>query len=150
MKSVAVVPGIDGRKMSKSYGNTIGIFDEGKQLANRVKRIVTDSTPLEAPKNPDTDNVFALIRLFASAEQQSAIREAYLRGGYGYGHAKKVLIELITEYFGEARERRRALLKDMDYVRDVLRQGAVNARTRAESCMDKVRELTGLMTTYRV
>ncbi|MDE2827534.1 MAG: tryptophan--tRNA ligase [Bacteroidota bacterium] len=150
LESVAVVPGIDGRKMSKSYGNTIGIFDEGKQLANRVKRIVTDSTPLEAPKNPDTDNVFALIRLFASAEQQSEIREAYLRGGYGYGHAKKVLIELITEYFGEARERRRALLNDMDYVRDVLRQGAINARIRAESCMDKVRELTGLMTTYRV
>ena len=148
IKQVAVVPGIDGRKMSKSYDNTIGIFDEGKQLKRRIQRIVTDSTPLEAPKDPDTDNVFALIRLFASEELQSEIREAYQRGGYGYGHAKKVLHELITEYFAEAREKRRELLKDLDYVQDVLRQGSVNARKRAVDCMEKVRELTGLITTY--
>ncbi|MCY4160180.1 MAG: tryptophan--tRNA ligase [Bacteroidetes bacterium] len=149
VKNVAIVPGIDGRKMSKSYDNTIGIFDEGKELDRRIKRIVTDSTPLEAPKDPDTDNVFALIRLFASEEQQSEIREAYQCGGYGYGHAKKVLTGLITEYFGDARERRRELLKNPDYIQDVLRQGGINARQRAEACMDKVRELTGLMTTYQ-
>jgi len=150
VKNVAIVPGIDGRKMSKSYGNTIGIFDEGKELSRCVKRIVTDSTPLEDPKDPDTDNVFALIRLFAPEEQQSEIREAYQRGGYGYGHAKKVLIELITEYFADAREKRRELLKDPDYILDVLREGGINARRRSEICMDKVRELTGLMTTYTV
>ncbi|MXZ18765.1 MAG: tryptophan--tRNA ligase [Rhodothermaceae bacterium] len=150
MKNVAIVPGIDGRKMSKSYDNTIGIFEEGKALTSRIKRIVTDSTPLEDPKDPDQDNVFALIRLFASEEQQAEIREAYQRGGYGYGHAKSVLTRLITEYFAPAREKRRELLKDPDYVRDVLRQGGINARERAEACMNKVRELTGLMTTYRV
>lgn len=149
-EQVAIVPGIDGRKMSKSYDNTIGIFDEGKALNRRIKRIVTDSTPLEDPKDPDHDNVFALIRLFASDGQQQEIREAYQRGGYGYGHAKNVLTELITDYFAEARERRRELLKHPDYVRDVLRQGGIHARERAEACMDKVRELTGLITTYRV
>jgi len=148
MKQVAIVPGIDGRKMSKSYNNTIGIFDEGKQLSGRIKRIVTDSTPLEDPKNPDKDNVFFLIRLFASKDLQSEIREAYLCGGYGYGHAKTELTRLITEYFAEAREKRRELLRDPDYVLDVLREGGKNARKRAESCMLKVRELTGLMTTY--
>ncbi len=150
MKDVAIVPGIDGRKMSKSYANTIGIFDEGKQLKDRIMRIVTDSTPLQDPKDPDQDNVFALIRLFASEEQQSEIREAYQRGGYGYGQAKKVLIELVTDYFAEAREKRRELLKDPDYIQDVLYQGGINARERAESCMEKVREITGLITTYKV
>ncbi len=150
IENVALVPGIDGRKMSKSYGNAIGIFDEGKQLSQRIKSIVTDSTPLEDSKNPDKDNVFALIRLFASEQQQTEIREAYLRGGYGYGHAKKVLTDLITEYFADARERRRELLKDPDYVQDVLRQGGINARERAEVCMEAVRELTGLITTYKV
>ncbi len=150
MKEVAIVPGIDGRKMSKSYENTIGIFDEGKELKDRIMRIVTDSTPLQDPKDPDQDNVFALIRLFASEEQQSEIREAYQRGGYGYGHAKKVLIELVTEYFAEAREKRRELLKDPDYIQDVLYQGGMNARKQAENCMEKVRELTGLITTYKV
>ena len=150
MENMALVPGIDGRKMSKSYNNTIGIFDEGKRLNQRIKRIVTDSTPLEDPKDPDTDNVFALIRLFASDEKQSEIREAYQQGGYGYGHAKKVLTELITDYFAGAREKRRELLKDLDYVRDVLHQGGINARKRAEVCMEIVRELTGLVTTYKV
>ncbi len=148
MKNVDIVPGVDGRKMSKSYSNTIGIFDEGKELSRRIKRIVTDSTPLEDPKNPDQDNVFALIRLFATEDLQSEIREAYQRGGYGYGHAKAELTKLITNFFGEAREKRRELLKNPDYVLDVLRQGGKNAQKRAEICMSKVRELTGLITTY--
>ena len=146
--NVAVVPGVDGRKMSKSYKNTIGIFDEGRELSRRIKRIVTDSTPLEKPKNPDTDNVFALIKLFAPDDKCQELREAYLKGGYGYGHAKKELEQLILNYFGEARERRRDLLAHEDYVLDVLRQGAVNARERAKACMERVRELTGLITTY--
>ena len=147
--NVAIVPGIDGRKMSKSYGNTIGIFDEGRVLSHRIRRIVTDSTPLHAPKNPDTDNVFALLRLFATDDKREEIREAYLKGGYGYGHAKKELEQLILNYFGEARERQRDLLAHPDYVFDVLRQGAINARERANACMERVRELTGLITTYQ-
>lgn len=145
---VAVVPGLDGRKMSKSYGNTIGIFDEGKELKRKVMSIVTDSTPLEAPKDPDADNVYALIKLFADSATRSRIADAYRAGGYGYGHAKKELLKLITDYFAEARERRRELEKRPDYVMDVLRAGGNAARDRAESLMSRVREQTGIVTTY--
>ncbi|AEN73745.1 tryptophanyl-tRNA synthetase [Rhodothermus marinus SG0.5JP17-172] len=149
-EEVAVVPGIDGRKMSKSYGNTIGIFDEGKTLRKKVMSIVTDSTPLEAPKDPDRCNVFALIKLFADEETRNRIAEAYRRGGYGYGDAKKELIRLIDEHFAEARERRRELLKHPDYVIDVLREGARKGRRRAQEMMEQVRDLVGLnYATYR-
>ncbi len=148
LDDVAVVPGVDGRKMSKSYGNTIGIFDEGKTLKKNVMSIVTDSTPLEAPKDPDKDNVFALIKLFADVDKQAEIAEAYRAGGYGYGHAKKELIALITDYFGEARERRRDLIAHPDYVLDVLRDAGRRGREKAESYMERVREVTGLLTTY--
>ena len=97
LESVAVVPGVDGRKMSKSYGNAIGLFDEGKALKKQVMSIVTDSTPLEAPKDPEADNVFALIKLFADDAKQEEIAAAYRAGGYGYGHAKKELLGLITD-----------------------------------------------------
>lgn len=148
LDDVAVVPGIDGRKMSKSYGNTIGIFDEGKDLKKKVMSIVTDSTPLEDPKDPESDNVFGLIKLFADADTRNRIAEAYRAGGYGYGHAKKELIELINDHFGEARERRRQLASRPDYVMDVLREGGRQARLRAEEYMAKARERTGLITTY--
>jgi tryptophanyl-tRNA synthetase len=148
LDEVAVVPGIDGRKMSKSYDNTIGIFDEGKELKKKVMSIVTDSTPLEDPKDPDSDNVFALIRLVASPEKREEIAASYRQGGYGYGHAKKELLSLLTEYYAEARERRRELEQRPDYVLDVLRQGGIAARDRAESFMERVREQTGLLTTY--
>ncbi|MGK7370049.1 MAG: tryptophan--tRNA ligase, partial [Candidatus Halalkalibacterium sp. M3_1C_030] len=116
VKSVAVVPGIDGRKMSKSYGNTIGIFDEGKTLKKKVMSIETDSTPLDKPKDPEACNVFALIKLFAEKEKRKEIAGKYRAGGYGYGHAKKELLGMITEYFAEARERRKELKKNEDYV----------------------------------
>lgn len=147
LEDVAVVPGTDGRKMSKSYGNTIGIFDEGSVLKKKVMSIVTDSTPLEEPKDPNADNVFALIRLFATPEKTEEIASAYRAGGYGYGHAKKELLGLITEGFAEARERRKALAERPDDVLDVLRDGARRARTRAQSYMERVRALTGLLTT---
>ena len=150
LDDVAVVPGVDGRKMSKSYGNTIGIFDEGKVLKKKVMSIVTDSTPLEDPKDPDADNVFALIKLFAGAETRERIAASYRAGGYGYGHAKKELIRLIDDYFGEARERRKELAERPDYVMDVLREGGRQARARAEEYMVRARELTGLITTYDV
>ncbi|MBN8587020.1 MAG: tryptophan--tRNA ligase [Rhodothermia bacterium] len=145
LEDVAVVPGLDGRKMSKSYGNTIGIFDEGQVLKKKVMSIVTDSTPLEEPKDPEKDNVFAMIRLFASAEKQAEIAEAYRAGGFGYGHAKKELLSLINAYFGEAREKRHTLALQPDFVRDVLREGAKKATATAEAYMMRVREAVGLM-----
>ncbi|MEQ8525511.1 tryptophan--tRNA ligase [Gracilimonas sp.] len=145
VESVAVVPGIDGRKMSKSYGNTINIFAEGKALKKRVMSIETDSTPLEEPKDPETDNVFALIKLFADKSTQKQIADKYKAGGYGYGHAKKELLGMIEEYFAEARERRHKLAENLDYVHDVLREGGKKARERAESVMEPIREVTGIV-----
>lgn len=148
LDEVAVVPGLDGRKMSKSYHNTIGIFDEGKELKKKVMGIVTDSKALEEPKDPDTDNVFALIKLFADTEKQEEIAANYRAGGYGYGHAKKELLTLITDYFAEAREKRKELVQHPDYVKDVLREGGKNGRERAELYMKRVRDAVGLLTTY--
>ncbi|MGB1049529.1 MAG: tryptophan--tRNA ligase [Rhodothermales bacterium] len=148
LEDVAVVPGVDGRKMSKSYDNTIGIFDEGKALKKKVMSIVTDSTPLEEPKDPDTCNVFALIRLFADDAKREEVAAAYRAGGFGYGHAKKELLGLITEYFAEARERRHALAENPSYVEDVLREGGRKGREQAEIWMACVRESIGLITTY--
>jgi len=145
LDDVAVVPGIDGQKMSKSYGNTIGIFDEGKTLKKKVMSIVTDSTPLDEPKDPEACNVFALIKLFADAETQAEIAENYRAGGYGYGHAKKDLLQLITENFADARARRKELAARPDYVQDVLKAGAERAQATVEPVMAKARELTGLV-----
>jgi tryptophanyl-tRNA synthetase len=145
VKSVAVVPGIDGRKMSKSYKNTIGIFDEGKMLKKKVMSIQTDSTPLDEPKDPEKCNVFALIKLFADEKKEFKIAERYRAGRYGYGHAKKELLALIEDYFTEARAKRRELETDMDYVRDVLKEGGQAARNRAESVMKPIREATGII-----
>ena len=148
LDDVAVVPGVDGRKMSKSYGNTIGIFDEGKDLKKKVMSIITDSTPLEEPKNPDTCNVFALIRLFADDSKREEVAAAYRSGGYGYGHAKKELLALITDYFADARERRHELAQNPSYVQDVLREGGRKGREQAHAWMERVRDAVGLITTY--
>ncbi len=147
LEDVSIVPGVDGRKMSKSYDNTIGIFDEGKALKKKVMSIVTDSTPLNEPKDPDACNVFGLIRLFAQPDISDEIAANYRAGGYGYGHAKKALLGLMTEYFAEARERRRGLAERPDYVLDVLREGGKSGREKAAGIMEKVRAATGLLTT---
>ena len=148
VKSVATVPGIDGRKMSKSYQNTIDIFDEGKSLKKRVMSIQTDSTHLEDPKDPETCNVFSLIKLFANKKLTNEIAEKYRKGGYGYGHAKKELLQLIEGYFDNARERRKKIVNDKDYVNDVLREGGKKARERAESVMEPIRSATGLFRSF--
>ncbi len=145
VESVATVPGIDGRKMSKSYGNTIDIFDNGKTLKKKVMAVVTDSTPLEDPKNPDSCNVYALIRLFAGTEKNREIRKKYQAGGFGYGHAKKELLALVDDYFHEARARREQLVRHPDTVRDMLRDGGRKARERAEKVMEPVREVAGIV-----
>lgn len=148
LESVAIVPGTDGQKMSKSYGNTIGIFDEGKTLKKKVMSIETDSTPLDEPKDPENCNVFALIKLFADEEKKNEIARKYRAGGYGYGHAKKELLSMIEEYFAEARARRKELAEDLDTVRDILQEGGKKARKRAEEVMEPVRSVTGLFKSY--
>jgi len=142
--NVAVVPGIDGQKMSKSYDNTLEIFGEGKPFKKRVMKIVTDSKELEDPKDPDTCNVFALYKLFASEDERSDMAGRYRAGGMGYGTAKKELLEKINEYFGPMREKRAELAADMDYVNDVLRQGAEKASVLARETLQKARQAVGL------
>ena len=144
---VSVIPGTDGQKMSKSYGNTIGIFDEGDALKKKVMSIVTDSTPLDEPKDPEACNVFALLQLFTDEAQQAEIAEQYRAGGYGYGHAKQELLGLIQDHFADARARRKELEQRPDYVRDVLREGAKAARAKAEPILEQVRALSGLVRT---
>ncbi|WP_022835221.1 tryptophan--tRNA ligase [Salisaeta longa] len=144
LDDVAVIPGTDGQKMSKSYGNTIGIFDEGATLKDKVYSIVTDSTPLDEPKDPTTCNVFALIKHVADPETAASIAQKYRAGGYGYGHAKGELLTLIDDYFAEARARRKELAQRPDYVMDVLRDGARKARAQIAPIMARARALTGI------
>lgn len=148
LDSTAVVPGLDGRKMSKSYGNEIGIFDEGKTLKKKVMSIVTDSAPVEAPKDPYESLPFLLLRLVASPEETAEWETRYKAGGMGYGEVKKRLLELIDEYFAPFREQRHKLESDPDYVMDVLAEGGKRARGVAQEVMHRVREATGLPTTY--
>jgi tryptophanyl-tRNA synthetase len=138
------VPGTDGQKMSKSYGNTIDIFAEGKALRKTVMGIVTDSAPKEAPKEPEGNNVFALYGLFATEEEKAALAQRYRAGGMGYGEAKELLLAKINEHLGPAREKRKKLAADPDYVEDVLRRGAARARAEAQQTMALVREAVGM------
>jgi tryptophanyl-tRNA synthetase len=144
LESTAVVPGLDGQKMSKSYGNTIGIFAEPDQIKKLVMSIVTDSTPLEEPKDPAKCNILALLRLAASPEEISEWEDRYRKGGVGYGHTKKRLVELLTEYFQPYRDKRKELVKDPAYVEKVLTDGAQRARTLARKTLDEIREAVGL------
>ncbi len=143
-EDLAVIPGIDGQKMSKSYGNAIEIFGDEKQLKKTVMKIVTDSTPVEDPKDPDTCNVMALYKLFGSAEQTADLAERYRRGGTGYGQAKKELLELITEYFRPFREKRKILENDREEVRKILKKGAEKTRVVALETLSKVRDAVGV------
>ncbi|MER3416766.1 MAG: tryptophan--tRNA ligase [Gemmataceae bacterium] len=138
------VPGTDGRKMSKSYGNTIEIFAEGKALRKAVMGIVTDSTPLEAPKDPQQCNVFKLYCLFATPEEQRQLAERYRAGGFGYGQAKEMLLEKIENYFRPARQRRAELSQQPEVLERVLRQGAERARAEARKTMQLVRKAVGM------
>jgi tryptophanyl-tRNA synthetase len=144
MAETGVVPGIDGQKMSKSYGNDIGMFLEGKALRQRVMAIVTDSAPVEDPKDPDTNNVFGLLKLFCSPEEAASWRERFLAGGLKYSDAKKRLLEILNETFGEARERRRDLAGRPDYVEDVMRAGAARVRPIAQATLDRARSACGI------
>lgn len=140
----AKVPGTDGEKMSKSYGNTIEVFEEPKKLRKKIMSIKTDSTPVEEPKDPDLDSVFALYKLFANPDEQAALAERYRAGGMGYGEAKLALYEKALETFGPARERREKLAADPSTVADILQEGAASARTKAREVLDRARKACGL------
>jgi tryptophanyl-tRNA synthetase len=140
----AKVIGIDGQKMSKSYNNTIDIFAEGAPLKKTVMSIVTDSTPVEAPKDPDRCNVFALYSLFATEEEKAALATRYRAGGMGYGEAKKMLLEKINAYFGPFRECRKQLAANPDRVEAILQRGAQKARAEARQTMALVRQALGM------
>ncbi len=142
-EQVMIVPGIDGQKMSKSYNNFINIFLPEKELKKIVMSIVTDATPLEAPKNPDTCNVFALYKLLASKEQIQTMRDNYMKGGYGYGNAKTALYELILEKFKTQRERYNYYMSNRNELDAKLQEGADKARIIAKATLKRVREKFG-------
>ena len=144
IESVAVVPGVDGRKMSKSYGNTIEIFEPETSVRKKIMRIVTDSVPVEEPKNPEKCNVFALLKLVASSDELSEWENKYRLGGLGYGQAKKRLAELIIDYFKPFRQKRAELENDMEYVKAVLANGAERAKAVAVETLEKARQAVGL------
>lgn len=141
--NVMTIPGTDGQKMSKSYGNIIDIFLPDKELRKQVMSIVTDSTPLEAPKNPDTDNVFALYSLLASEAQTADMRKKYTEGNYGYGHAKQELYELIINKFKKEREAFNHYFNNADALEQELQQGEERARVRAREVLGRVRKKLG-------
>ena len=144
LESVAVVPGVDGQKMSKSYGNTIEIFGDPKKTRKRIMGIVTDSKALEDPKDPDTCNVFQLYKLFATEEQQEDLAARYRAGGMGYGTAKKELADLLEAHFAPMRAKREELAANPDYVESVLQKGAEKARVLASETLQKARRAVGL------
>jgi tryptophanyl-tRNA synthetase len=144
IESVAIIPGTDGRKMSKSYGNTIEMFEPEKIIKKKIMRIVTDSTPIEDPKDPDKCNVFALLKLVASADELADWENRYHSGGMGYGEAKKRLAELMIDYFKPFREKRGQLESNPDYVRDVLAGGAERAKSVAAATLARARDAVGL------
>ena len=141
---VAIVPGTDGQKMSKSYGNTIPIFGTEKEIKKAVMNIVTDCKGLEEKKDPDHCNVFAIYKLFATPEEVQKMRENYLGGNYGYGHAKLALFEKLWTTFEPMRKRRAELAADATFVERTLAANGERARAEADKLMRKVRRAVGL------
>jgi tryptophanyl-tRNA synthetase len=144
VESVSVVPGTDGRKMSKSYNNTIPLFATPEEIKKAVMSIPTDSKAVEDPKDPDTDNVFALYTLFASPENTDALKERYTKGGIGYKEAKEMLIAEIESFIGPLREKRAQFEHDTDYVLDIVREGGLVMREKAQKKMEVVRDIIGV------
>jgi tryptophanyl-tRNA synthetase len=143
-EDVATVPGLDGQKMSKSYGNTIDLFVDEKTLRKQVMRIVTNPIPVEEPKDPDACNVFNIYKLFLNKEQETALRQRYRAGGLSYAEVKQELFETVRDFFAPYAERRRELAADPDGIRRTLALGADKARRAAASTLRKVRKKTGL------
>jgi len=144
LDDVAVVPGLDGRKMSKSYDNTIEIFDDPKVIMKKAKKIVTDSTPVEAPKDPESDNLFGLYKLFAGPDDLAEVERRYRSGGIGYGEVKVRLAEAIVAAFAPARERRAELVAHPERVQEVRAAAAARARKTARAVLDRARAACGV------
>jgi len=138
------VPGLDGQKMSKSYGNNIDIFGDEKEMRKRTMSIVTDSTPVEAPKDPERSTIVQLYSLFASKEEFANMRDRFKKGGTGYGDFKKELFEKMWEYFAPMRKRREEIQRDKSYIDNVLARGAKRANEVADQVMQRVRKAVGL------
>ncbi len=142
-EQVMTIPGTDGQKMSKSYGNIIDIFLPDKELRKQVMSIVTDSTPMEAPKNPDKDNVFAIYKLIATPEQTETLRQKYLAGNFGYGHAKQELFELIVQKYSKEREAFNHFMSNPDELEKILVRCEEKATVIAKALIEKVRKKVG-------
>lgn len=145
LESVAVIPGTDGRKMSKSYNNTIGIFEPEKTVRKKIMQIVTDSTPIEEPKDPEKCNVFALLKLVASPDELVEWENRYRSGGMGYSEAKQRLAELMTEYFKPFRQKRAELENNIDYAKEILAKGAARAKAVASKTLARARKAVGIV-----
>jgi tryptophanyl-tRNA synthetase len=142
-EDVMTIPGTDGQKMSKSYGNIIDIFLPEKELKKQVMSIVTDSTPLESPKDPDKDNVFAIYKVIATADQTLALRQKYLAGNFGYGHAKQELLGLLVDTFRKERESFQHLMSNPAELNARLEEGEARARELARETLNRVRKKLG-------
>lgn len=145
VESTAKVPGTDGEKMSKSYGNTIEIFEPEKKLRKKIMSIKTDSKGVEDPKDPDSCSIFTLYKLFADEAEQQALAARYRAGGMGYGEAKQLLLEKASAYFAAAREKRAALEQNLADVEEILRQGAAQARRKGQEVLNRARDACGLL-----
>lgn len=142
-ENLAVIKGTDGEKMSKSYGNVIEIFADEKKIKKQVMRILTDSKPLESPKDPENCNVYYLYSLFATEDEKLNLAYKYRKGNFGYGEAKKMLLDKIFDYFNPYREKRIELENNLDYIYKVLKEGALKARVESKKVMKKVRKQVG-------
>ena len=142
---LAVIPGIDGQKMSKSYGNTIDIFEDEAELKKKVMSVVTDSRGVQEVKDPDSDNLFALISLFMTEDERAELRGRYLAPGLKYSDVKKDLAKRIWEFFAPYREKRAALVSRPDDIRDILKMGAEKTRAEAVKTLEVVRQKVGLV-----
>ena len=142
-ETTGIIPGLDGRKMSKSYDNVIDIFLESKALKKKIGKIVTNSQGIEEPKDPETCNVFKLYKLFATPEQTEALAARYRAGGMGWGHAKQELQNVLEEHLGAAREKYFYLLNHTEEIDKILAYGKEKARVKSKAMMEKVRSLLG-------
>ena len=143
-QEVAMVPGTDGRKMSKSYDNVLPIFAPSKQLRKRVMSIITDSRPPEQPKDPDTCNLFNVYRLLATPEETQSMRQRYLQGGFGYGEVKQAIFEALERTFGESRARYDTYIQDRAALEQMLAHGAAKARAIGAPLLSRMRRAVGM------
>ncbi|HNX00108.1 MAG TPA: tryptophan--tRNA ligase [Candidatus Cloacimonadota bacterium] len=144
-KETETVVGLDGRKMSKSYNNTIPIFLPEKELRKQLMKIVTNSQTLEEPKDPDDSSIFSLYKLFGTTEQIEALRQRYLAGGMGWGHAKQELFEVMNSHLAPLRERYEAIMSDKPYIDHMLKHGAEKARVIAAQTLERLRKAVGVV-----